>query len=95
MALLPPDAVLVRNGRLSWRVIDEEAVILFPDAGTLHRLNGTGTRAWELLDGRSSIEGVSASLAGEFDVALAQAIADVQELATELIAAGLAEVVTS
>ena len=92
MPELSPDTVLTRNERLSWRVLEDEAVILFPDAGTLHRLNGTGTRAWELIDGRRSIGEISQALTDEFEVASDTALAEVQTLAADLVAADLAQV---
>ena len=92
MPELSPDTVLTRNERLSWRILEDEAVILFPDAGTLHRLNGTGTRAWELIDGRRSIGEISQALTDEFEVASDTALAEVQTLAADLVAADLAKV---
>lgn len=88
-ALLSPDAVLARSDRLSWRVLEGDALILHPEAGTLHRLNGTGTRAWELLDGSRSLDTVAAALADEYEVSEADAIEQLAELGGELIAAGL------
>lgn len=92
MSVPSPEAVLVRNERLAWRVLEGEAVILYPEAGTLHRLNATGTRMWELLDGQRSLAEVAAGLATEYDVAPADAVRDLQAVAADLIAAGLVEV---
>lgn len=93
MPALSPDSVLARNERLSWRILDDEAVILFPDAGTLHRLNGTGTRVWELLDGARTISDVGALITDEFEVASDEALADLCTLAGDLVEADLAQVV--
>ena len=92
--MLSPDAVLTRNERLSWRILEDEAVILFPDAGTLHRLNGTGTRAWELMDGGRSIGDIAKLLTDEFEVAPDTALAELQTLAGDLVAADLARLAT-
>jgi hypothetical protein len=94
-ALLSPDAVLNRSDRTSWRILEGDALILHPEAGTLHRLNGTGTRAWELLDGSRSLDTIAAALTDEYEVSAADAIAQVQELAHELQDAGLVTVVSS
>ena len=87
-----PESVLARNERLAWRVLAGEAVILFPEAGMLHRLNGTGTRVWELIDGQRTLADIGAGLMEEFDVSADDAVADLQLLADELITAGLVEV---
>ena len=92
MSQLSPDHVLVRNDRLSWRVLEGEAVILFPEAGSLHRLNPTGTRVWEHLDGERSLANIGSLLTEEFEVELAEALDEVQTLASQLLDAGLAEV---
>ena len=87
--LLSPDAVLSRSDRLSWRILEGDALILHPEAGTLHRLNGTGTRAWELLDGSRSLEVIAAALADEYEVGADDALGQLTELGGELLAAGL------
>ena len=92
MTALSPEAVLGRNERLSWRVLEGEAVVLFPEAGTLHRLNPTGTRCWELLDGARTLAEVGESLSEEYDVAPDAAVLQLQALAADLVAARLAEV---
>ena len=94
-ALLSPDAVLARSDRTSWRVLEGDALILHPEAGTLHRLNGTGTRAWELLDGTRSLESIAAALTDEYEVSAADASAEVLGLANELNDAGLVTVVST
>jgi len=92
MTALPPDAVLTRNERLAWRVLEGGAVILFPEAGTLHRLNGTGTRVWEHLDGRRTITDIAVALADEYTVDVADAVEQVVALAVDLVDADLARV---
>lgn len=87
--LLSPDAVLARSDRVSWRVLEGDALILHPEAGTLHRLNGTGTRAWELLDGSRSLSTIAAALADEYEVSAADALTQLADVGAELVAAGL------
>lgn len=94
MTALSPEAVLSRNDRLSWRVLEGEAVVLFPDAGTLHRLNSTGTRCWELVDGTRSLAELGDDLSAEYSVPAEAIVADLQVLAADLVAAGLVEVRT-
>lgn len=91
MSAPSPDTVLARSDALTWRVLDGEAVILAPAAGVLHRLNGTGTRAWEMLDGRRTLAEIGEGLAAEFDIAADAAVHEVRGLAADLLAAALAE----
>ena len=93
-ALLSPDAVLARSSRLSWRVLDGDALILHPEAGTLHRLNETGTRVWELLDGERSLADVADELTAEYEVSADEAVDHVLELAGDLQENDLVEVQT-
>jgi hypothetical protein len=88
-ALLSPSSALTRSTRLSWRILDGEALILHPEAGTLHRLNGSGTRMWELLDGQRSLEAIAASLTDEYEVGADEALAQLLEVADELLQAEL------
>lgn len=92
MSALPPEAVVARNERLAWRVLAGEAVILFPEEGTLHRLNPTGTKVWELLDGARTLAEIGTGLTEEYDVEVADAVRDVRAVADDLLAAGLVEV---
>jgi len=90
MSALSPESVLVRNERLAWRVLDGEAVILFPEAGTLHRLNPTGTIMWEQLNGDRTLADISTYLLSEYETEHAEIVRDLTHLAGELVDAGLA-----
>jgi hypothetical protein len=92
MSALSPESVLVRNERLAWRVLDGEAVILFPEAGTLHRLNATGTVMWEQLNGDRTLADISTFLVSEYDAEHDEVARDLTHLADDLIDAGLARV---
>lgn len=91
MSRCTPEAVLDHSPRLSWRMLAGEVVILHPEAGTLHRLNDTGSAMWERLDGTRDVATIAAVLADEFDVTVDVATAELTLLADELIEAGLAE----
>lgn len=92
MSRCTPDAVLAHSPRLSWRVLAGEVVILHPEAGTLHRLNDTGTVVWGHLDGRRDLGTIASVLSDEFDVSPDTATTELTLLADELIDAGLVEV---
>jgi hypothetical protein len=93
MIALSPDSVLGRSDRLAWSALDGEAVVLAPESRTLHRLNGTGTRCWELLDGSRTLAEVGACLAAEYEIPAGEAVAELQVLAAMLVDAALVEVV--
>jgi len=95
MPVLSPESVLVRNERLAWRALEGEAVILFPEVGTLHRLNPTGTRVWEQLDGSCSLATIAERLSGEFRVKPDEALHDLEALVSELLDAGLVDLTES
>lgn len=91
-ALLSPSSVLARSERLSWRVLDGDALILHPAAGTLHRLNETGTRMWELLDGSRSVDAIAVELIREYEITFDDALDQLLELGAALVAGDLVEV---
>lgn len=94
MPSLSRETVLARNERLSWRVLSGEAVILFPDVGSVHRLNDTGTAVWQRLDGEASLGDIVDALTAQYEVPVEQAHDDIRDVAAELVDAGLAQVVT-
>jgi hypothetical protein len=74
---------------------EDEAFLFDPDRGTLKLLNPTGVEVWGLLDGRRSAGDVAAELVRSYPDADPAAVAgDVDRFLDELVAAGLAEVVT-
>ena len=79
----------VRNPATAWRVIGGEAVILSLDTKVLRGLNPVGSRVWELIDGRRSLDEIVEVIAGEFDVATAAAASDVHAFVEALLAKGL------
>jgi hypothetical protein len=92
MYALSPDTILIRNERLAWRCLEGGAVILFPEAGTLHRLNPTGTRFWEHIDGRRSLKEIAAALTDEYDAEIDDILDGVLGLADDLVDSSLAKV---
>jgi hypothetical protein len=83
------NTVLARNERLAWRTLDGQVLILFPEAGTLHRLNGTGSAMWEQLDGRRTLAEIGETLTATYEVDPNEAVRDLQVLAADLVDAGL------
>lgn len=81
--------IVVRNPATAWRVIQGEAVVLALDSKVLRGLNPVGSRVWELIDGRRSIEEIVIQLAEEFDVDLTRARDEVDAFVRDLLSKGL------
>ena len=78
-----------RNPKLAWREIDGEAVIISPEDSHVHELNETASLIWKNADGKHSAEEIAHVVAESYDVGLAAAKADVEELIEALSAKGL------
>ena len=66
------------------RVIDNEAVIVTPQEGLVRVLNDTGSRVWQLMDGKSALSDIIDTIAEEFEVTKDCAQEDVLRFIKEL-----------
>ncbi len=82
---------LRRRETLIWRKVGEEVVILNEEGTQLCNLNQTAAAIWTLADGTKTLQEIAEGLCARFEVSPADALGDVQELAQQLIEAGLAE----
>jgi len=71
--------------------IDDEIILYNPADGATHALNLTAALVWELCDGAYTLDGIAAEVASDFNVALDQALGDVEPLVARLYALGLVE----
>lgn len=75
------------------RVVARQAhdvhVLLDLTSGSYYSLDGVGARAWQLCDGRHSLDAVIAVIADEFDAPVQVIRTDVGELVDELVHEGL------
>jgi hypothetical protein len=78
-----------RNPKLAWREIDGEAVIISPEDSHVHQLNETASLIWKSADGKQSADEIAHVVAKSYDVGLAVAKADVDELIEALSTKGL------
>jgi hypothetical protein len=76
-----PDAV--------YQIVAEGTVLIKLSTQEVYDLNDTGTRFWELLDGRRTVADCAQSIAAEYDVAVEEVETDLLELALELHREGL------
>ena len=66
-----------KNPHAAARVYDGQAFIVVPQTTRYEILNGSGSRVWELIDGRRTGEEIAGIIAEEFDVSLEEARKDV------------------
>jgi hypothetical protein len=83
------------NSNVVTRRIANETVIVpmranVADLDSVYTLNEVGSFIWERLDGKQTAQAIAEMVAAEFDVALDQAVRDVDELLTALESKGLA-----
>lgn len=88
MMEITADTVLRRNPEAAHRVIDGTALIVLPRQAKMLTLNAVGTRVWELLENRSAAQ-IAKSIASEFDVTEARALADTLEFLRQLDERGM------
>ena len=84
-----PETVLKANPMLAWREIDGSIVIISPEHSMVHELNPTASCIWKKVDGTRTTDEIAVQLAAEFDVTRESALADVHELAENLLASCL------
>ena len=77
--------ILVKNPATAWRVIEGEAVILSLDTKVFRGLNAVGSRVWELIDGRRTVDEIVTQIVGEFEVTPEVAARDVGTFVAELL----------
>jgi hypothetical protein len=79
-----------KSSQIASRIIENEAVVVIPQQGVVEVFNNTGSRIWELMDGKKKTEEIIDILISEFEVSKgelqADAIVFLQELAAKKIA---------
>lgn len=87
-----PEQYVTKGDKTTYRVIEDEAVILNLDSGFYYSLNRSGTAIWELLDGETGVRTVAERLSKQFDVCVERALEDVHRLVQNLLKEGLVRV---
>lgn len=72
------------SGRIAWRKVADEAVILDTETAAYYSLQDVGLRIWELIGEGRSIEEMAAVLAEEFDASEDVIRRDCEELIVRL-----------
>lgn len=81
--------IVAKAPTTAWRIIEGEAVILSMETKVLRGLNPLGSRVWELIDGKRSMDEIVGQIVREFDVETRQADEDVRRFVQELLDKGL------
>lgn len=82
----------IRSEQVTWRVLEGESVLLHLETGVYFTLNETGTAAWELFDGATSLTAIGEALCTRFDAPSAQVRQDLLELTHTLLDEGLVRI---
>lgn len=82
-------AVLRKHPDAASRVYGEDAMIVLPGASSITILNPTGSRVWDLIDGKKTMSEIARIIEREYEVSFEQALDDVREFTSELEAKGM------
>ena len=87
-------AVPRKNPSTAGRTIDGQAVITVADDAHVSILNDVGTRVWNLVDGKRSVEGIIADVRGQleregYESLPADLAADVEEFLLDMSRRGM------
>lgn len=82
----------IRSEHVTWKALDGESVLLNLETGVYFSLNETGTAAWELFDGATSLATVGEALCARFHVPAEQVRQDLFELTQTLVEEGLVKI---
>lgn len=74
---------------LTWRVLNDETVVVSPNDGKYCVLNGLGTVIWQLLSEQYSLEGIEKYLVTNYEVSAEQAGEDIGRFLVDLSQKGL------
>lgn len=82
----------IRSEHVTWKALEGESVLLHLGTGVYFSLNETGTAAWELFDGATSLATIGEALCTRFDVPAEQVRQDLFELTQTLLEEGLVKI---
>ncbi len=92
-AFLTLDSMVRRVNRLPFSALDDDLLALDADRGYVYSMNATSAAIWELFREPTSIRAACRTLTGRYAVDEATCERDVLSTLTELLQAGLVEVI--
>ena len=91
VVVLAVDNRLVKNGKIPWRLIEEEAILVDLEEGEVLRLNPVGAEIWNTIDGTRTVAEIVAHNCRTFDVSERTARRDVRRFLKQLLRHELVE----
>lgn len=83
--MLPLDAVILKNAKVPWRIIEGEAVLVKVESGEVIQLNEVAAEIWRVIDGNKTISEIVDYIHGLFEVDKEQAKKDALEFVQSLL----------
>jgi len=87
----PWETAFQKNGKVAWRMVDTDGVLLNLATGYYYTLNEVGRFLWESLDGRKKLSEIHGELLERYDVDGEASRKDLLELLQDLLKEGLVE----
>lgn len=84
MAEIHDKRIPERHAQVAARSIEGQEVVLYADTGDVNILNDVGTRIWELIDGKRSVDDIVEVIVSEYKVTPEMAARDVGEFLQDL-----------
>jgi rRNA processing protein Krr1/Pno1 len=82
--MLPLDTIILKNERVPWRIIEDEAILVKVDSGEVIHLNEVAAEIWRIIDGKRKISEIVDHIQKDFDVDREQAEKDTLEFIKSL-----------
>ncbi len=80
---------IARVEDIIWREIEDDIVVIKDDGLSVHVLNKTAARIWEMCDGDFGPDEIVANLCERYDVSFEQATTDVRNVMAKMVEIGL------
>ena len=85
------ERIFRKSGKVTWRMVDDDGVLLNLATGCYYTLNEVGRFFWESLDGRKTLSEIHEDLLERYEVDAGEARRDLLELLEDLRKEGLVE----
>ena len=89
--MIRPSSIPSRTSEAVVRIIGDECLLIplagnIADMDSIYRLNVTGVRTWELIDGARDVSTIAGIISDEFDVTPGEALKDITVFLGEITA---------
>lgn len=88
------DSYLIKNNKIRWWHNGDGILIFNMENASYHRLNGIGSRIWDLLSTENAIADIRDTISVEYDINLSQLNLDFKEFLEELEREGLVSILS-